>query len=94
MAGTPASRGNWEVGKSAKKPRKEEGDPFAVYSASPAGQDPIFPRSIPGHGSSPDLAVPLRTGPNPADIGETPSPPLKKAANVTGKLAKPCFNVL
>ena len=87
MAGTSASRGNWDVGKSAKKPRKEEGDPFAVYSASPAAQDPNFPHPILNHGGSPELAINQRIAPDRTEIDEEHSPPLKKLANVTGKVA-------
>lgn len=44
MGGSSTSRGHWDVGKSAKKPRKEDADdPFSSLPGSPAQNGLVLP---------------------------------------------------
>ena len=94
MAGSSNSRGHWDVGKSAKKARKQEKDsdePFASLSASPAGNATDLRQNAasqhPPSGLAPlpllpSSPVPMAEG----GLATFSSPP--RAVNLTGNTLK------
>jgi hypothetical protein len=85
MAGS--SRGHWDVGKSAKKPRKEDAeDPFSSLPGSPARNGLVLPPQLTTNVASgaQELRSHRLSIVQPVGIEGTNTSPPQQAANVTG----------
>jgi hypothetical protein len=86
MSGS-TSRGHWDVGKSAKKPRKEDADdPFTSLPGSPARNGLVLPTQLITNGASgaQELRSHRLSIAQTAGIDGLNTSPTQQPANVTG----------